>query len=227
MHIDKLYFTLPEVLERWDMPEDTLIYLAVNDKLRLSIQVFGVPMEFGDYAEDADGKPFLLRTNQTCFNGLLDLHARDVYQLFRCGEIPLESFRTPRADYATTWGDAPAVLTLIGDLLLRREERDRFEAENGFKADGTPIDDDGFAFLPDNQEVRCKGHRFKLGPIQTEVVRVLHVAALEGEPWQAGKTILALARSKSMRMADVFKSQKNWRDLILSDGRGKYRLNLD
>jgi hypothetical protein len=28
-------------------------------------------------------------------------------------------------------------------------------------------------------------------------------------------------------MADVFKSKGNWRDLIQSDGRGNYRLNVD
>ena len=57
MHIDKSYFTLPEILERWQITEADLIYLAENDKLRLSVRVFGVPMEFGDYEEGADGEP--------------------------------------------------------------------------------------------------------------------------------------------------------------------------
>ena len=45
MHIDKSYFTLPEILERWQITEADLIYLAENDKLRLSVRVFGVPIE--------------------------------------------------------------------------------------------------------------------------------------------------------------------------------------
>ena len=52
MHIDKSYFTLPEILERWQITEADLIYLAENDKLRLSVRVFGAPMEFGDIDED-------------------------------------------------------------------------------------------------------------------------------------------------------------------------------
>ena len=28
-------------------------------------------------------------------------------------------------------------------------------------------------------------------------------------------------------MADVFKSKESWRELIKSDGRGNYRLNID
>ena len=45
MYIDKSYFTLPEILERWQITEADLIYLAENDKLRLSVRVFGVPIE--------------------------------------------------------------------------------------------------------------------------------------------------------------------------------------
>jgi hypothetical protein len=30
-----------------------------------------------------------------------------------------------------------------------------------------------------------------------------------------------------MRMSDVFKSKKGWRDLIVSDRRGRYRLRLN
>ena len=55
-------------------------------------------------------------------------------------------------------------------------------------------------------------------------VRALHEAARRGEPWQSGKAILAAAGSRSLKMSDVFKSKKNWRLLIESDGRGAYRL---
>jgi hypothetical protein len=40
------------------------------------------------------------------------------------------------------------------------------------------------------------------------------------------KAILEQAGSASVRMADVFKSQPNWRKLIRSDRRGLYRLAL-
>ena len=227
MLIDKSYFTLPEILDRWQVTEADLIYLAENDKLRLSVRVFGVSMEFGDHEESAEGGPFRIPLEQSCYSGLLDLHACDVYHLFRCGEIHLSSFRTPRADYALLLGDAQPVFVLIGDLLLRREERDRFEVESGFSAGGPPIEELTFVASAGYQEVRCNGCRFKLGPIQAEVVRALHDAALKDEPWQNGKAVLSRAGSKSLRMADVFKSQAHWRQLIRSDRRGGYRLNLE
>ncbi len=227
MRIEKMYFTLSEILRRWSISEDDLVYLAENDKLRLSVRVFGVPVEFGDYEEVAAGERQRLPWEQSRFSGLLDLHASDVFQLFRCGEVHLREFRAPRADYAALYGGAEPVLILIGDLLLRRDERDRFEVETGFSAGGPGAEAQTFIASADYQEIRCNGHRFKLGPIQAEVVRALHEAAQAGEPWQNGKAILSQAGSKSLRMADVFKSQKDWRQLIRSDRRGGYRLNFD
>jgi len=227
VRIDKVYFTLPEVLDRWRVSEADVVYLTENDRLRLSVRVFGMPMEFGDYEDNGDGQRCPVPWEQSHYSGLLDLHARDAFQLFRCGEINVNSFRTPRADYARLCGDVEPVLVMIGDLLIRREERDRVEIANGFTADGSPIEEPTFIVSADYQEIRCNGSRFKLGPIQAEVIRALHDAALAGEPWQSGKAVLSRAGSKSLRMADVFKSQTNWRHLIRSDRRGGYRLNLD
>ena len=42
MEIEKAYFTLPEVLARWSMPEVDLVYLAENDQLRLSVRMTGL-----------------------------------------------------------------------------------------------------------------------------------------------------------------------------------------
>ncbi|ARJ70361.1 hypothetical protein [Paracoccus contaminans] len=227
MHIDKLYFTLPEILERWSISDSDLIYLAENDRLRLSVRVYRVHIEFGAFEETVDGEPVRIPREQARYSGLLDLHAHDVHQLFRCGEVHLSHFRTPKADHATLRGEVAPVLVLIGDLLLRREERDRFEIQTGFSAAVEQEEERVLIASADYQEVHCNGHRFKLGPIQAEVVRALHEAAGRGESWQNGKVILSGAGSRSLRMADVFKSQANWRSLIRSDGRGGYRLNLD
>ncbi|MEO1610685.1 MAG: hypothetical protein AAFR90_15445 [Pseudomonadota bacterium] len=67
------------------MSKADLIYLAENDKLRLSIRVFHVPLEFGDnYEHTEDGQRFRILYERSWFSDLLDLHAYDVFQLFRC-----------------------------------------------------------------------------------------------------------------------------------------------
>lgn len=158
------------------------------------------------------------------FNGLLDLHAHDVFQLFRHGEVKLSRFRSHKADYACLTGERELITVRQRDLFLRRDERDRFEAETGFAGAAAGLRPGAFHASADYQDVRCNGQHFRLGAIQAQVVRALHEAARRGEPWQSGKAILAAAGSRSLKMSDVFKSKKNWRLLIESDGRGAYRL---
>ena len=80
MEIEKSYFTLPEILERWSMSEADLVYLAENDQLRLSIRVFNLAVELGDYEETPEGERFSVPFERGPFNGLLDLHAHDVFR---------------------------------------------------------------------------------------------------------------------------------------------------
>lgn len=227
MEIEKDYFPLSEIVKRWSIPEEDLVYLAENNQLRLSIRVFDMPLEFGDYDEDIDGARFRVPHEQRHFSGLLDLHAGDVFHLYRSGEAHLNEFRHDRTGYAGLMYDHAPIYVVIGDLLLRRDERDRFELKLGFRAPGTKQEAPTFIHSRDYKEVRCRGHLFQLGAIQSSVVRALHQAALAGQPWQSGKKILTSADSKCMRMADVFKSKTTWRQLIKSDGRGNYRLNIE
>ena len=227
MEIEKDYFPLAEIVKRWSISEEDLVYLAENNQLRLSIRVFDMPLEFGDYEEDIDGARFRVPHEQRHFSGLLDLHAGDVFQLYRSGEAQLNEFRHDRTGYATLICERAPIYVVIGDLLLRRDERDRFELKSGFQVPGAKQEGATFLHSRDYKEVRCRGYLFQLGAIQSSVVRALHQAALAGQPWQSGKKILTSADSKCMRMADVFKSKTTWRQLIKSDGRGNYRLNID
>ncbi|MFO7856832.1 MAG: hypothetical protein R6V44_16760 [Paracoccaceae bacterium] len=227
IRIDKSYFTLPEVIERWAISMSDLAYLAENDRLRLSVRVFGLPVEFGEHDETAEGEPFRVPCERVRHCGLLDLRPHHVFRLFRCGKASLRDFRAPDGGYALLHGTEPLRVT-VADLLLRRDERDRFEAETGFQDRGPePGEERAFFASGDYHYVRCRGRGFRLGIIQAQVVRVLHEAARAGAPWQSGKAILAAAGSRSLKMADVFKSQPHWRHLIVSNGRGGYRLACD
>ncbi len=227
MRIEKQYYSLPEILQRWSISEDDLIYLAENNQVRLSIRVFDELLEFGDYDADSDGARFRVPSEERLFTGLLDLHACDVFHLFRCGEVYLTEFRYDRCGYAALLADHPPHYAVIGDLLMRRQERDRYEIKSGFHSGDRKGPEQGFIFTVGYREVRSRGLCFQLGAIQAEVVRVLHAAAEAGQPWQNGKTILATAGSRSLKMVDVFKSKPEWRELIQSDGRGNYRLRFE
>jgi len=84
-----------------------------------------------------------------------------------------------------------------------------------------------FEHDPDYRHVTLNGIAFTLGPIQSRVVELLHQAAIVRDPWLVGPTTLEKAGSEQRKMVDAFKSCKDWRLLIDSDGRGMYRLRFD
>ena len=222
MKIDKTYFTVTEIRERWHLSEADVAYLAENGDLRLSVRVFEVPVEIGEISESPDGNWCKVPHARMRYSGLLDLHAADAFQAFEANQVTLKSFVPPEGGYASVIEDHPGVLVRSCRFLIRREERDRLEERTGFAERHA-----GLVVSHRYREVQLNGEIFHFGPIQAEVIRVLHGAYLAGEPWQSGKAILTAAGSKSMKMIDVFKSQPNWRRLIVSDHRGCYRLAVE
>ncbi len=205
--LDKDYFTLEEIVDRWRLPHRDVVYLAENGLLRLSVRLFGVPME------------------RTCFSGLRDLRESDAFRLFRDGQVRIDQLAAPEGEYCYLLEPTRSVLVRLSDIVVRKEERDRVERRHRLVRGGTP---QGPALRQFNaySEVHLGGLVFQLGPIQARVVKLLHKAAQAGEPWCIGKLVLGEAGSACTRMADLFKSQPHWRRLIESDGRGRYRLSL-
>lgn len=223
--LDKAYYTLEEVESRWHLPHRDVVYLAENGLLRLSVRLYGVQLERGLLEAASDGRPWTVPTDQAWFTGLQDLLEADAHRLFRDGQVVVREFDAPDHEYIHLREPTEEILVRVPDVVVRKEERDRVEATfslNGAASGETPRlqQSNGYA------EVRLDGRTYHLGTLQARVVERLHQAALAGNPWCAGKAVLGEVGSASTRMADVFKSQRDWRRLIESDRRGRYRLNL-
>src|SRR6266540_2124068 len=221
---DKAYFRLDEIQARLRLSRGDVIYLVENGLLKASVRVWNAVIEEGEYDRAADGQTFRLPTDQRRFSGLLDLRPKDTYRLFRDQTALINAFDAPEGEYLVVLRPEDGIEVRLDDLIIRREERDRFEREQRTalpKQNGH-----AFKILGDYKEVIVAGRSFHLGACQAEVVRLLHEAAKTEEPWRYGKAVLAAAGSSCTRMADLFKSQRHWRELIASDGRGHYRLAI-
>lgn len=223
--IEKDYYALEEVEERWGIPRRDLAYLAENGLLKVSVRLYGVRIERGSYEETDDGQWFSIPEEQAWFQGLQDLRPHDVYKLFHEGEIEVQHFDAPDAEYCQVLHPEEGIVVKREELVVRREERNRAEAKHGLG--GTPRTTESvFSQRNDFSEVTLGDRTYTLGPIQAQVVRILYEAATTASPWRHGKLVLAEAGSSCTRMADLFKTQPDWRMLIQSDRRGKYRLNI-
>jgi hypothetical protein len=224
VRIEKRYFTLRETAERWEVAMEDLGYLAENGDLRVSTRLEGAHLERGTI-EVEHGQEFRIPHEQAWFSGVIDLQRRDAYRIFREGRAEVVHFHAEGDEYAAVIDPTPTVVVRLKHLVVRRDERDRVEALHE-RAGHTVAEGIGFQHSPDYRNVRLGTTEITLGAVQAQVARLLHQAALSDAPWCDGKTILSEAGATSMRMSDVFKSQKQWRQLIRLDGRGRYQLRL-
>lgn len=229
----KEYFALDEVRERWNMPGRDLVYYAENGIIEVAAKVVGVVLETGLLEVESRERWSKIPEDQLLFSGVAPLRERDLLTVFRQGTAQIYGFRAGEGRYLDIFEPADGIEVGIHDLVVTREERDRFEREHkvidhaGRQQQRTDsIGDDGFEQHNDYAEVRLGGQSYRLGTCQAAVVRMLHNASRTGSPWRSGKIILGEARSACTRMRDLFKTQPDWRKLIKSDGRGLYRLNL-
>ena len=217
--IRKSYFTLEELASEWGLPEADLRYVAENGLLTLSIRVVRVFMELGYWEEFEDGERTSIPCERRYYDGVLDLHKHHVFALFRDGVVEPGSFR--QADgYASLWRDEDVIVVRPRDLLVRDDERQRFEA------DVLPTLRVETTSFGDFTDFWHEGRRYRFTPTQAKVLRFLHEAALHGNPWQSGKAVLAAVGSHSLKLGDLFKRRPEWRDLVEADGCGLYRLTL-
>ncbi|WP_424931925.1 hypothetical protein [Amaricoccus macauensis] len=224
MRVNKKYFDLEEVSERWGVRIRDLGYLAENDELKVSTRLEDAHLEHGSLEVDND-QDVRIPHERSWYTGIIDLKRRDAFRIFRYGAADVGQFEARDTEYTVAIDPTPSVKVRIDHLVVRRDERDRLEAahDNACQIVGDSI---RFQHAPDYRTVRLGATELSLGPVQADVVRLLHKAALTDQPWCDGKTLLSKAGAASFRMSDVFKSQARWRDLIQSDGRGRYRLRL-
>ena len=223
VHIEKLYFDLEEIAERWRVRMADLAYMAENGDLRVSVRLYSVRLEEGVYEHDnRDGQPHRIPFDQSWFSGLQDLTACDAHNVFLNGEVRVTHFHAQGDAYVDLIEPSEEVVVQLRQLVIRLEERDRVEAEHG-RAGNSVADGIAFQHDEDFRNLRLGQLRVTLGRLQGAVVKHLYEASRSGDGWCFGKTVLATVGSTSKRMSDVFKSKPQFAALVESDGRGRYR----
>ena len=231
--VQKEYFRLEEVAVDLGLSGSDVIYLAETGQLRLSIRVFGLEVEKG-YIEDQDGgRWFPVPDDWDRWTGLLDLCDRDAHEILKTGSADIHSFHAPEGRYCCCRGGTGFIAVTTLDLLVRLAERKALEhrlRRQAITADppeqaAIPTSA-GFVYSPNYRIVQLGGEIYSLGQYQAAVVKILHEAALAGQPWCKGVDILSEIECNTLRMSDLFKSKRGWRSLIESNLRGMYRLAL-
>ena len=220
--LTKEFYTLAELQAAWDMPDQDIYYLVVSGQLKLTFMVHDTqvrsPLPLMHYRSREVGRSY---------SGILDLKVRDADTILKVGSAEIFAFQMPNGDDGRLVSVDDKIMVRREDLLVTHDQREHVE-RNILKLHepvAQPVSVD-FEYSWDYRRVELGGETFSLGPKQARIVGLLHRAHMEGNPWRSGRQLLDHAGSSADRVRDLFKSQSDWTKLIVSDGRGLYRLAI-
>lgn len=123
------HFTLTEVCDRWGMKLPHVGALVLQSKLRVSVGLGGAWAEFG-YWEEVDTDHWERIPEERRFLvGIYELLPRDGWTVIKNGQHDVREFWTLKPNYLHLTPDGVAII--VSEVLVSRDEVERFEAENG------------------------------------------------------------------------------------------------
>lgn len=229
------FYGVLELADQWSATLPQMLGFAMDGELQLSVMTLGVPVQILRFEEGPESlEPHLVA--ETVLDGPQPVMAGDLWPVVRHGSTRISRFMPPQANQQIRL--APGVqpqLVTREDVVVRRADRERFEVANDLPSDARRGPAEQMTaqqpmplFIQRNNyaDVVINGQPFHLGPIQAQIVRQLHEASGTAHPWVSGRVLLDGAKAETTRLVDLFKKKPRWRDLILSDQQGSYRLNL-
>jgi len=164
--------------------------------------------------------------------GYMKVCRHDCRNLFRYGKTELRTFASGRGQHSYVMPkNGLGFFVKASELIILEEERQRFEQGYEGLVRRQDLREVGLKCVSRSQNfdatfktVFYEGKYYQFGDIQAAVLQKLYETASSQNPWANGKRLLAEVGSQSLHVANVFK-RRVWKELITSDGRGRYRLN--
>lgn len=233
--MEKEYYTLTELTERWDFCLHDALYLAENGICRFWVNLPEMDGICFERAEN-NGLAYELPVETCKIGGLLPLMKEDVRRLIIYKNAEVNRLDCPNDGQRFIRLGKAAELA-IDDVLILCKDKLSLEKELGFfdkkakvkSADiRHNIDDFFIEELPNGYtKFSYHGKNYVYGFVQSKIIKQLYDAAKDGRIWIYGKTLLKNAGSTSYRLGDVFRPHKEWMELIKSNKQGLYRLYLE
>lgn len=225
----KLFNTLNDLERRWSASCSDIRQWMMSGDLIGAVWLPIISVVETDPADDADADSQRLEH----WEGYVRLSGPECRRLFRHGWIFLREFRSLDGQRSFRLPETSDDVTVnLDDVVILETERrrfeDRFPAIRKLNTAGSAVTGDNRVFGhvsdPTYRIVRLNGCDYRFGETQARVLRLLADAAGRGEPWQSGKHLLHLAGSQSFSLSNLFKRHPIWRELVISNQRGLYRL---
>ncbi len=231
-HKERVFYRFSEVINGCGISAAGLDNCILSGLIR--VHTWFYPVCVYQIKEVRCGSQVLLQTQESVIEGYVALETNDYRRILQRGRAGLRIFSIDDEKYCLRCGLSDIEVNM-DDLVILASEKEKIDhyLEQQTRADhtigmlsSTDIKADT-TFDPALRHVTFRGREYAFGAKQALIVRLLYEAAKAGDPWQNGKKLLKDAGSESFHLRSVFSRQAHWRELIMSDGRGLYRLHED
>jgi len=208
------FLGIEDLAQRWKCRESTIEALAETDKLKFYVRPAALEIALAEAPAETYNN--LLQT-------LSRMHVdhRYIYLMFNDKEHKIEIARIGNIDVRKILSNPLRVGFF--DLVVPTDQIENFELihSNVSRTDNElkMLSEDFTCFI-------WHGREYNFGEQQAKVIKCLWQARENGQPWMYGKTILKNIDSSMDRIKDIFGRNKYWRRIIISNNKGKYKLNL-
>lgn len=226
----KEYNRLQSLQKIWDVSQEDMWYVIESGLLRACIWL---PLRFVERGVIKNRK-FIFESHEMT-EGFVGVRPEDCRRICSTGRARLRSFTSVGEDghimRLTYEPPQPSLSVRMHDLVVLEEDRYKFEksydiSETNVRElhpDRVPT---AFIAAQDYRYVKLNNREYHLGDIQARIVELLYDASQSHKPWVHSKTLLFDSGSNADRIRDAFRTQKHWEELIISNKRGYYRLNV-
>lgn len=209
LDIQTEYLDIECLADRWKCKIGLIEVLAETGKIKCCIRPAAIKNAIKSSRPTTENEKIQLALQH-------NLEQDEIYKLFSNRTTPQKI-----TSYRKNIPDAPEINVLFTDVIVYVENIEDYENKCGMN------DDDDIKILSkDFTYIMWRGRGIKFGETQGKVLKILWEAREAGEPWVYGKRLLTAVGSEAERLRGLFRHNKYWKDIIVSDYRGKYRLNL-
>jgi hypothetical protein len=226
----KEYNKLEGLQKIWGVSQEDMFYTIENGLLRVCVWL---PLRFIERGV-MKNKKFIYENHEPT-EGFVALRPEDCRRICSTGRAKLNIFKSISEEAHSLRlayePPQPAINVRISDLVVLKKDRKKFEATYDI-AESNILDlhpkktEPSFIVSKDYRYMKLNGKEYHFGDVQARVIEQLHDAAQSHKPWVHSKTLLYESGSNAVRLRDLFKSNKDWNDVIASNKRGYYRLNV-
>lgn len=229
---EKAYDRLHSLWRQWGTSQEDVYYAIENGLLRVCVWM---PMRYIERGILQEGRFVYERHEHK--EGFIGVRPQDFHRISSTGCAKLRIFlsikeedRILRMAYEPP---QPAISVRIHDLVILRQDREKFETIYQIPQERIEAYPDAcatqkeFSASGDYHHISMNGEEYHLGDVQARIVEQLHDALRSRTQWVHGKILLNNAGSRAMRLRDVFKGKRDWEKIVESNQRGYYRLNIE